>query len=81
LGLIYRDAGDYGRAVSEILKSMELAPHIINPYEELGNIYVSKLKDIEKAKYYYSRGIEAAPGAKSKAEDLRWMVQDLECYK
>jgi tetratricopeptide (TPR) repeat protein len=78
LGLIYKDAGDYGAAVSEILKSMELAPHIINPYEELGNIYASKLKDIEKAKYYYAKGIEAAPKAKSRVEDLRWMVQDLE---
>ena len=81
LGLIYRDAGRNEEAVSELLKSMELAPHIINPYEELGNIYASKLKDIEKAKYYYTKGIEAAPKAKSRVEDLRWMVQDLECYK
>jgi tetratricopeptide (TPR) repeat protein len=81
LGLIYKDAGRYEEAVSELLKSMELAPHIINPYEELGNIYASKLKDIEKAKYYYARGIEAVPKARSKVEDLRWMIQDLECYK
>ena len=78
LGLIYKDAEDYGAAVSENLKSMELAPHIINPYEELGNIYASKLKDPQKAKYYYTKGIEAAPGAKSRVEDLRWMMQDLE---
>ena len=57
---------------------MELAPHMINPYEELGNIYLSKLKDVEKAKYYYSKGIEAVPKAKSRVEDLRWMIQDLE---
>jgi tetratricopeptide (TPR) repeat protein len=81
LGLIYRDAGDYGAAISEFLKSMELAPHIINPYEELGNIYASKLKDIEKAKYYYGRGIEAIPKTTSRVEGLRWMIQDLECYK
>ena len=81
LGLIYKDAGDYGAAISEILKSMELAPHIINPYEELGNIYVSKLKDFEKAKYYYTKGIEAAPKAKARVEDLRWMIQDLEAYR
>jgi len=28
--------------------------------------------------YYYSRGIEAAPKAKSEVEGLRWMIQDLE---
>jgi tetratricopeptide (TPR) repeat protein len=81
LGLIYKDAGNYKAAISEILKSMDLAPHIINPYEELGNIYASKFKDLEKAKYYYARGIEAVPKAKSRVEDLRWMIQDLENHK
>lgn len=78
LGLIYRDAGRYEEAVSEFLKSVELAPHIINGFEELGNIYASKFKDLEKARYYYGKGIEAAPKAKNKIEDLRWMIQDLE---
>jgi hypothetical protein len=44
----------------------------------LGNIYASRIKDIERAKYYYARGIESAPKAKSYIEDLRWMIQDLE---
>jgi tetratricopeptide (TPR) repeat protein len=78
LGMVYKDAGRYEEAVSELSKSMKLAPHILNPYEELGNIYASKFKDLEKAKYYYSKGIEAVPRAKSKIEDLRWMIQDLE---
>jgi Flp pilus assembly protein TadD len=81
LGMVYKDAEQCEAAITELLKSMELAPHIINPYEELGNIYTSKLKDMEKAKYYYAKGIEAAPLAKSKVEDLRWMIQDIECYK
>lgn len=81
LGLVYKDAGQYGAAVSEMLKSMELAPHIINPYEELGNIYASRFKDLEKAKYYYAQGIQAVPKAKSRVEDLKWMIQDLECHK
>jgi len=81
LGLVYKDAGQYEAAVSTLIKSMELALHIINPYEELGNIYASKFEDSEKAKYYYTKGIEAAPKAKFKVEDLRWMVQDLECHK
>ena len=81
LGLVYKDAGQYEAAVSEFLKSVELAPDIINPYIELGNTYATGMKDLEKAKYYYSKGIEMAPKAKSKVEDLRWMVQDLERHQ
>jgi Flp pilus assembly protein TadD len=81
LGLIHRDAGRNEEAVSEFLKSVELAPHIINGYEELGNIYASKFKDLQKAKYYYGKGIEAAPKAKTRIEGLRWMIQDLECHR
>ncbi len=81
LGLIYKDAGQYDKAVSEFLKSIELAPQIINPYVELGNIYATGMNDLEKAKYYYTKGIEAAPKAKSRIEELRWMVQDLECHQ
>jgi tetratricopeptide (TPR) repeat protein len=81
LGLVYKEMGQYDAAISELVKAMELAPQIINPYEELGNIYLSKVKDIEKAKFYYSKGIEAVPKAKARVDDLRWMIQDLECYK
>jgi tetratricopeptide (TPR) repeat protein len=77
--MVYKDRGQYEEAVSELMKSVELAPHIINPYEELGNIYGNRLKDFEKAKYYYVMGIEAVPKAKARVEDLRWMIQDLEC--
>lgn len=81
LGMVYKDGERYEQAVAELLKSMELAPHILNPYEELGNIYASKFKDLEKAKYYYAKGIEAAPKAKTRIEDLRWMIQDLEHHR
>ena len=78
LGLVYKETGQYEAAVYEFLKSVELAPDIINPYIELGDLYATRMKDLEKAKYYYSKGIEMAPKAKSKAENLRWMIQDLE---
>jgi tetratricopeptide (TPR) repeat protein len=81
LGLVYKEMGRYDAAISELIKSMELAPQIINPYEELGNIYLSKVKDVEKAKFYYSKGIEAVPKAKARVDDLRWMIQDLECHQ
>ncbi len=78
LGLVYKEMGQYDAAILELIRAMELAPHMINPYEELGNIYLSKLKDPEKAKFYYSKGIEAMSKAKTKMNDLRWMIQDLE---
>ena len=81
MGLLFKESGEHAAAVSELLKSSELAPQIINPYEELGNIYASRLNDPEKAKYYYSKGIEAVPKAKLRVEDLRWMVQDLERHR
>jgi tetratricopeptide (TPR) repeat protein len=68
----------YDRAILEFNKAVEFAPQIINSYEELGNIYLSKLKDVEKAKFYYEEGIKTAPKAKRKIEILRWMIQDLE---
>jgi tetratricopeptide (TPR) repeat protein len=78
LGRIYKMIGDYGVAISAFTKSMELAPDIINPYEELGNIYLHQFNDVEKAKFYYTRGIEAVPQATSKVDMLRRIVQDLE---
>lgn len=81
LGLLYQEMGHYKAAISALLRTTELDPNIINPYEALGNIYISRMKDIEKGKYYYNKGIEMAPKAKLKAEDLRWTIQDLECYR
>ena len=81
LGLLYKEMGLYEAAISELIRTTELAPHIINPYEELGNIYISRIGDIEKGKYYYQKGIEMAPKAKRMVEDLKWMIQDLECSR
>lgn len=81
LGMLYNEMEDYNNAISEFEKSMKLAPNIINSYEELGKIYASKFKDYEKAKYYYSKGIEMAPKAKSKIEELKQKIHDLETKK
>ena len=81
LGLLYKSMGRYEAAISELEKAIQFGPEIITLYEELGNIYVSRLKDIEKGKYYYWKGIESAPNAKVKADELRWMIQDLECHR
>jgi tetratricopeptide (TPR) repeat protein len=81
LGLLFKEMGHFEDAISELIRVTELAPDIITPYEELGNIYISRMKDIEKGKYYYRKGMESAPKAKLKVEDLRWMIQDLECHQ
>ena len=81
LGLLYKEMGNDEAGILELKRAMELAPDIINPYEEIGNIYISRMKNIEMGKYYYIKGIESAPKAKLKVEELRWMIQDLECYK
>ncbi len=78
LSYVYKEMGNYEMAISELKKASKLAPNIINPYEEIGNIYASRLKDPGKAIYYYSKGIEMAPKAKEIIEELRWMVQDLQ---
>lgn len=78
LANVYKEAEEYELALKELLKASELAPEIINLYEEIGNIYASRLKNREKAIEYYSKGIETAPKAKSRVEDLRWMIQDLQ---
>jgi tetratricopeptide (TPR) repeat protein len=76
--MLYKEMGRYDDSIAELKKSTELSPHIINHYEEIGNIYLSKLKDLEKAKFYYMKGIEMVPQAKSIVEELRWTIQDLE---
>jgi len=78
LGLVYRDMGKNEAAVSELLRAKELAPGSINIYEELGNIYLSKFHDSEKAKFYYSQGVEAVSNTNPRSQELRWMVNDLE---
>jgi protein O-mannosyl-transferase len=81
LGLVYRDMGRNEAALSELLKARDLAPRIINIYEELGNIYLSRFHDSEKAKFYYSQGVEAIPNTNSRSEQLRWIVHDLEIHR
>jgi len=81
LGVLYKEIGRYEDAISAWNKAIEVAPGIPKLYEEVGNLYISCLQDIEKGKYYYIKGIEAASKSKLKEEELRWMVQDLECHR
>jgi tetratricopeptide (TPR) repeat protein len=78
LALLYKATGRYDDAVTEATRSLELEPRVIDPYVLLGSIYLNAFQDVEKAKYYFTKGIEAAPKGIPKAEELRWVIQDLE---
>jgi tetratricopeptide (TPR) repeat protein len=78
LALLYKSMGRYDAAVTEATRSLELEPRVIDPYVLLGSIYLNVFQDVEKAKYYFTKGIEAAPKGIPKAEELRWVIQDLE---
>jgi protein O-mannosyl-transferase len=78
IALLFIKEGRVEEAVSEYKKAIELAPNIINPYEALGNIYLNHFSDVKTAKLYYLKGMEAAPGAKLRVEELRQVIQDLE---
>jgi tetratricopeptide (TPR) repeat protein len=81
LGALYKAMGRYEAAIAELLKSSELAPRIITPYEELGNIYGSKLHDVEKATFYYSKALAMTQKGSPRSEELRSLIQDLEAHR
>ena len=78
LGLLYNAMGRYEAAITELTRAIELEPRVIDSYVLLGNIYLNAFQDVEKAKYYFTKGIEAAPKGMAKSEELRWVIQDLE---
>jgi len=77
LGWLYREMGRYEETVAEWSRSIEIQP---NPatFEALGNLYLSRLKDPERAKHYYTQGVHSGKKGSLRAEQLRWMIQDLE---
>ncbi len=81
LGHLYKKAGQFREAIAEFGKSAELIPQSANSYEELGNIYLNVFGDSEKAIYNYTKAIKAAKEPNSKIDELRWTIQDLECYR
>jgi len=78
LALLYKAMGRYDAAITELTRSMELEPRVIDPYVLLGNIYLNAFQDVEKAKYYFTKAVEAAPKGMPRIEELRWVIQDLE---
>ena len=81
LGALYKVMRRYEAAIAELLKSSDLAPRIITPYEELGSIYGSKLRDVEKATFYYSKALAMTQKGSPRSEELRSLIQDLEAHR
>jgi len=71
LGFVYKDVEKYEEAIVEFIRSVEIDPNLTNAYMEVGNIYAYKVGNMNKARYYFSRGIEAASKAKLRNENLR----------
>jgi len=81
LGALYKSMGRHEAAIAELLKASELAPRIITPYEELGSIYGSKLRDVEKATFYYSKALAMTQKGSPRSEELRSLIQDLGAHR
>ena len=76
--MLYKKMGRYEPAVREWIRSSEIHPNPVI-FEELGNLCLSRLGDARKAKDYYIQGIKAGKPGSLRVEQLRWMIQDLEC--
>jgi tetratricopeptide (TPR) repeat protein len=78
LAWVYKEMRDYGKALFELETSLRLSPNDPFLYAEIGNIYGSRMEDKEKAKAYFLMALERLPKGGPRAEELRWMIQDLE---
>ena len=78
LARVYTEMGNYPRALSELETSLKLS--MSNPYicMEIGNLYISRMGDPEKAKTYWVMALERLPKGSPRVADLRWMIQDIE---
>lgn len=76
LGYVYEKAGKLEEAIKEYEKSIELTPHIINPYESLARLYLEKLDDPERALYFFKKGIEMAPNSR-RVKQIEAMIKRL----
>jgi protein O-mannosyl-transferase len=78
LARVYTEMGNYPRALSELETSLKLS--MSDPYIclEIGNLYISRMGDPEKAKTYLVMALERLPKGSPRVVDLRWMIQDIE---
>jgi tetratricopeptide (TPR) repeat protein len=76
LGDAQEKAGNLDEAIKNYEKSIELSPHVINPYESLGRLYMERLNDREKALYFFREGIQMAPNSR-KVKEIEDMIKSL----
>ena len=68
LGSAYLSKGLVNRAINEFEKAISADPDYPLPYLRLGDIYYHNLKDIEKAKEYYTEYLRVNPKAENKEQ-------------
>jgi len=75
LGLYRKLIGDYEGAREAWEYAAKIRPTIGVAFHNLGNLYASELKDIEKAEQYYLKAIENEP------VHIQWYVAAYEYYR
>lgn len=61
VGFVKKQLGDFEGAEEAWLKATYFIPNVGAPYANLGDLYTNFLKDYQKAKWAYEKGIEYAP--------------------
>ena len=64
LGYVYEKAGKVDDAIRSYEKSIDLAPHVITPYESLGRLYLEKLHDQKMAIHFFRKGLQMVPNSR-----------------
>ncbi len=75
LALIYEDEQRYEDAVKEYEKTLELEPFNADVYYNLGILYDGRIKDKNKAVFYYQKYLELSPGAEDAQQVKNWITK------
>jgi len=76
-GYLHEETGQFEEALREYERSIRLAPQQPSPYRQLGDFYLYRRKDLKKAIGCYAEALKRTEPSDPKAEQLRWIIQDL----
>ncbi len=76
-GYLHEETGQFEEALREYERSVRLAPQQPSPYRQLGDFYLYRRKDSKKAIGCYTEALKRTKPSDPKAEQLRWIIQDL----
>ncbi len=75
-GVMYRDQGDFQKAVASFQKANQIDPKHVQSLFNLGVVYAQDLKQPDKALAALNRIVEVAPGSPHAAQ-ARQLIEDL----